>query len=73
MIDIRAPWVNVLAAIVGGLALGIGIGRMIVDFTLLAGVWAIIGFLLLWWALSDRRTSQPGTPESEQDGSHTIE
>ena len=73
MISLQSPWVNVLAAIAGGIALGIGIGRMVVGFTVGAGVWTVIGLIVLWWALSDRRKFRRGTPESEVDGSRTVE
>jgi hypothetical protein len=33
----------------------------------------VLGFVLLWWTLMERRKARPGTPESEADGSHTIE
>jgi hypothetical protein len=73
MPDLRSPWINVVAATVGGVVLGIGIGRLIVGFTLGAAVWAVLGFLVVGWALLDRRRFRRGTPESEVDGGHTIE
>jgi hypothetical protein len=33
----------------------------------------VLGMIILWWAFSDKRKYRPGTPESETDGSHTIE
>lgn len=68
-----SPWLNVAAAVVGGLALGIGLGRLLFGFNLVGAVWAVLGFLVLGWAVFDRRRFQPGTPESEVDGGHTIE
>jgi hypothetical protein len=73
MVSLQSPWVNVLAAVVGGIALGTGIGRMVIGFTIGAGVWTVIGLIILWWALSDRRKFRRGTPESETDGSRTVE
>ena len=73
MPDLRSPWVNLLAALVGAVMLGIGLARMILAFSLLSLVWAVLGFLILGWAVLDRRRFRRGTPESEVDGGHTIE
>lgn len=66
-------WITVLAAVVGGMLLGLGVGRILGGRISLGGVSALIGALLLWWALADRRRADPDAPESEADGSHTIE
>jgi hypothetical protein len=73
MPDIRSPWVNVIAALVGAVMLGSGIARMVLSFSLLSAVWSVLGFLILGWATLDRRKFRRGTPESEVDGGHTIE
>jgi hypothetical protein len=73
MPSIRSPWINVVAATVGGVALGIGIGRLVFGITLGGTLWAVIGFLLVGWAVFDRRKFRRGTPESEVDGGRTIE
>jgi hypothetical protein len=73
MPDVRSSWINVLAAVVGGVMFGMGIARMIFAFSLLSLVWAVLGFLILGWAVLDRRRFRRGTPESEVDGGHTIE
>jgi TRAP-type C4-dicarboxylate transport system permease large subunit len=66
-------WINVLAAVVGGAFAGFGIGRLLAR-ELVPGVVALsVGVLLLWWAFADRRKIERGTPESERDGSHTVE
>ncbi len=70
---LRSPWINVVAAVVGGLIFGSGVGQLIFGFTIGAAVLTVIGLLILWWAFSDRRKYRPGTPESEVNGSHTIE
>ncbi len=67
------PLINVLAAVVGGVLLGFGVGRLAHTPTISAGLMAVGGVLLLWWALFDRRKAKPGAPESERDGSHTID
>jgi hypothetical protein len=67
------PWIAVVIAVLGGVALGIGLARLVMAFTAGAAVWALTGVVLLWWAISDSRKVRPGTPESETDGSHTIE
>ena len=70
----RSPWVPVAVAVVGGLALGLGLGGLLARvFTLGTVVWTVLGVVLLWWAISDFRKARPDNPESETDGSHTIE
>lgn len=73
MPDIRKPWVNVLAAVVGGFAMAFGIGRLYFGFSLTGAMWAVLGFLVLGWAIFDSRKYRRGTPESEVDGGRTIE
>ncbi len=73
MRGLRSPWVDVVAAVIGGLVFGTGIGQLIFGFTIGSAIWTVIGLLILWWALSDRRKFRRGTPESEVNGSHTIE
>jgi Ni/Fe-hydrogenase subunit HybB-like protein len=70
---LRSPWIAVAVAILGGLSLGLGVGRMWERPDVLAAVYGVLGVVLLWWAISDSRKARPGTPESEADGSHTIE
>lgn len=73
MANIRSPWINVIAATVGGLALGLGVGKLYFEFSLAGLVWAVLGFLVVGWAVFDRRKFRRGTPESEVDGGRTIE
>lgn len=68
-----SPWIDVVAAVVGGLLLGLGVGRLLGGLDPAALVLSLLGVILLWWALSDRRKMRRGTPESEYDGSRTIE
>ena len=70
---LSSPWIDVVAAVVGGLLLGLGGGRLLGGIDPGGLVLTLIGVILLWWALSDRRKMRRGTPESEHDGSHTIE
>jgi hypothetical protein len=70
---LSSPWLNIVAAIVGGIVLGFGVGRFAHHPSLLPAVTAVIGLIVLWYAVSDRRKARPGTPESERDGGHTIE
>ena len=67
------PLINVLAATVGGILLGFGLGRLFHTPTASAGVATLGGFILLWWALFDRRKARADVPETERDGSHTVE
>ena len=69
----RRPWINVLAGVTGGVALGVGIGWLIAGAVLTGSVLAVLGFLVVGWAVLDRRRFRRGTPESEVDGGHTIE
>jgi len=68
-----APWLNVIAAIAGGIMMGFGIGRFVHTPSLARGLVALVGLLVLWYAISDRRKSRDDTPESETHGGHTIE
>ena len=69
----RSIWINAVAAIVGALALMTGIVRLVTGFFLVGATWAVIGFLIIGWAVLDRRKFVRGTAESELDGGHTIE
>lgn len=73
MLSLDSPWIDVIAAIVGGIALGYGIGRLAVGFTVASGVWTILGLILLWWALSDRRRTRRKPPRADAMRSHTVE
>ena len=66
-------WINVLAAVVGGAFAGFGIGRLLARELVPGTATLVVGILLLWWAFADQRKSERGTPESERDGSHTVE
>jgi hypothetical protein len=70
---LRSPWITIAVVAVGGLTLGLGIGRMLERPDVLAAVYGVLGVVLLWWGISDYRKTLPGAPESEADGSHTIE
>jgi hypothetical protein len=65
MARIDSPWVNVVAATVGGVALGLGLGSLYNGFSLGGLFWAVLGFLVVGWAIFDRRRFRRGTPESE--------
>ncbi|HEX6924247.1 MAG TPA: hypothetical protein VF167_02370 [Longimicrobiaceae bacterium] len=65
MAGIKSPWVNVVGATIGGLALGYGLGSLYNGFSLYGIFWAVLGFVVLGWAIFDRRRFRPGTPESE--------
>ncbi len=70
---LASPWVNVVGAVAGGVLLGYGLGTLPAGLTAAGALWVVLGLLLLWWTLVDRRKASRGTPESEADGSHTIE
>jgi hypothetical protein len=63
----------VVAAIIGGILLGFGISRFAHHPSIAPGTMALVGLILLWYALADRRKAQDDTPESETHGGHTIE
>lgn len=69
---LTSPWLNVVAAILGGIMLGFGIGRFAHHPGIVPGVTIVVGLLVLWYAISDRRKSDPDAPESETHG-HTVE
>lgn len=70
----RAAWITVVAAVAGGVSLGYGLGTLPRHGVTMGGIFFILaGVIILWWALADRRKMQPGTPESETGGSHTVE
>lgn len=73
MPSLRSPWIPVAVAVVGGIALGVGLGTLWKTRSIGSIVYTVVGLVLLWWAISDSRKSRGGTPESESDGSHTIE
>ena len=52
--------------------LGFGVGRFANQPSLPYGVLALVGLLVLWYAISDYRKARPDTPESETHG-HTVE
>jgi hypothetical protein len=76
---LASRWINALAGLAGGILLGFGLGRFANELRYGRGVSApyamlsVMGLLLLWWALSERRKADPDDPESELDGSHTLE
>jgi hypothetical protein len=70
---LASPWVNIVGAVAGGMALGYGLGSLPGGVTPVGLVWTVIGLLLLWWTLVDRARASRRAPESERDGSHTIE
>jgi len=72
----RSEWVDVAAAVVGGLMLGNGFVRLVTGLTVMAAVWTALGIILLWWALSDRswrrdtaNTPVPGRDDNRPGGS----
>ena len=67
-----APWLNGVAALIGGLMLGFGLGRFVHQPSVPFGALALVGLLVLWYAISDYRKARPDTPESETHG-HTLE
>jgi hypothetical protein len=73
MSKLESPWINVVAGVMGGLILGSGIGWIARYGSLGAIAWTLLGGIIVWWAFMDDRKRRKGTPESEADGSHTIE
>ena len=65
-------WLNGVAALLGGLLLGFGGGRFVHQPSAAFGLLALIGVLVLWYAISDYRKARADTPESETHG-HTVE
>jgi len=69
---LSTPWLNAVAALVGGLMPGFGLGRFVHQPAVQYGVLALAGLIVLWYAGSDYRKARPDTPESETHG-HTLE
>ncbi|HEX8431527.1 MAG TPA: hypothetical protein VF625_09575 [Longimicrobium sp.] len=69
---LASPLINVLGAVIGGIMLGFGVGRVAHSPTVGSALAVLFGAILLWWSLFDRRRAGHG-PESERDGSHTVE
>jgi hypothetical protein len=65
-------WLNGLAALLGGVLLGFGGGRFVHHPSPAYGMLALIGVLVLWYAISDYRKAQSANPESETHG-RTVE
>jgi hypothetical protein len=66
------PWLNGVAALLGGLMFGFGLGRFVHRPSLGYGAEIVVGLVVLWYAVADYRKSRRDTPESETHG-HTIE
>ena len=73
MASLRSPWINTVAGLVGLAALAWGLTLLVTAPSLRGVVWSVFGFLVLGWAIFDRRKFSRGTPESEVDGGRTIE
>lgn len=69
----RSRWIRVVAVIAGAAAMIFGLGRWLRADDLTGSVLAVLGFLVLGWAVLDARRFRRGTPESEVEGGHTIE
>jgi hypothetical protein len=69
----RTPWINVVAGVLGGIVLGVGIGWVARYGTPGSIAVTVLGGIVVWWAFADARKRRPDTPESEVDGRHTIE
>ena len=73
MAPIRSSWIEVAAAVFGGVVLGIGVGNLIVGRGLAGVVWAVIGAVILWWALAERRRGRLSDGGHRADDMHTLE
>ncbi len=73
MAILDSRWIDVVAAVVGGLVFGSGVGRLAMGFTVGAAVWTLIGLVLLWWAFADRRRARRQTQDDPPDRSRVIE
>ncbi|HET8657348.1 MAG TPA: hypothetical protein VFL93_17605 [Longimicrobiaceae bacterium] len=69
----RRTWVHVVAACVGGIALGFGLGRLYFGVSAAGVFWSVLGFLVLGWAIFSARRFGRRTPESEIRGGRDIE
>ena len=73
MSAMRSSWIEVVAAVFGGVVLGIGVGNLIVGRGLAGVVWAVVGVVILWWALAERRRERAADSSRTADDMHTLE
>ncbi|MDQ3556952.1 MAG: hypothetical protein M3409_09265 [Gemmatimonadota bacterium] len=73
MIDRRLRWLYVAIGLLGGVALGVGLGELRFAVTLRAAFWTVLGVVLLWWSFAARRKAPGASPEGEPSGTHTID
>ena len=73
MAEPRGSWINFVGGAAGAVALALGIVRLTTEFSFLGTFLAVLGFLVLGWAVLDYRRFRRGLPESEVDGGRTIE
>ena len=62
---IHSPWLNVVAATIGGVTMGLGLGSLYNGFSPGGMFWSVLGFVIMGWAIFDRRRYRRGTPESK--------
>jgi len=70
---LRSSGVLGILAVLGGIVFLMGAGWLALGMMVRGSVFTLLGFILLWWAVAERRKDRVGTPESEANGSHTIE
>jgi hypothetical protein len=73
MANPKGGWINLIAAVAGGILIAIGILDLRYGFQFGATFLAVAGFLLVGWAALDYRRFRTGTQESEVSGGRTIE
>jgi hypothetical protein len=69
----RGNWINLVGGLAGALFIVLGVLGLLSGFSIRHTFAAVLGFLIVSWAVLDYRRYQRGTPESELDGGHTIE
>ncbi|HYW08266.1 MAG TPA: hypothetical protein VE913_14985 [Longimicrobium sp.] len=57
---LASPLINVLGAVIGGILLGFGVGRVAHSPTVGAALAVLFGAGLLWWSLFNRRRAEHG-------------
>jgi Flp pilus assembly protein TadB len=73
MAEPRRGWIYGVAGTLGAFVLLVGLLGLMGGLSVWDSLVAVVGFLLLSWAVLDYRKYRRGTPESEVDGGRTIE
>ena len=72
MADGSRSWINFVAGVLGGFLFGMGVAGLARGFSMWDSFMAVLGFLIVGWAVLDYRGFRPA-PEAELESGHTVE